>query len=375
MPNNTIKIVSSIDVESHILPRITLSSLLRSQAIAFHSLLRSSSSTSTPSQCPPRLSLTAPDYTQLFMPARTSSSPGSVIKCVSIPKPSSSSARSGIPGVNLLFDDDTGRLSHVVNSSCLTALRTAAGSLLSSVLALGKVKDQVKSILVFGDGAQAVFHVWLHLRYFPSIKQVTVVVGQHRDLTSEEVRAKEDKLQAQLSALLHNRSLSKSSLTFLRADSEKSQVETALGTASIICTCTPSTVALFDHSSIVSPIRTHICAVGSYKPTMCELPPEVVRSASSQGSLMVDSKEACSHEAGCLIQAGLQVEEGSVELGTLLPDPTVGEEEGYLERLEKQQWKEAEVSVFKSVGVGLQDVEATKLVVRLSKGFGVDVPF
>lgn len=90
---------------------------------------------------------------------------------------------------------------------------------------------------------------------------------------------------------------------------------------------------------------------------------------------MVDSKEACSHEAGCLIQAGLQVEEGSVELGTLLPDPTVGEEEGYLERLEKQQWKEAEVSVFKSVGVGLQDVEATKLVVRLSKGFGVDVPF
>ncbi len=36
--------------------------------------------------------------------------------------------------MNLLFDDETGKVSHVVNSTCLTALRTAAGSLLSSIL-------------------------------------------------------------------------------------------------------------------------------------------------------------------------------------------------------------------------------------------------
>lgn len=230
-------------------------------------------------------------------------------------------------------------------------------------------------MVVFGDGAQALFHVWLHLRYFTSITNVTVVVGLHRTLLPEEVSRKEAKFQSDLVHLMNSEKQLRFKVSMINAKTEASQVNSVLANADIICTCTPSTTPVFEYSAIEGGRRRHICAVGSYKPTMCELPPEVVRSASESGRLMVDSKEACAHEAGCLIQAGLDAETGSLELGTSLPDPTEGNGEGYLERLERQAWKEAGVSVFKSVGVGLQDVEVTKLVVGLADGLGVEVPF
>lgn len=58
--------------------------------------------------------------------------------------------------------------------------------------------------------------------------------------------------------------------------------------ASIVVTATSSTVPLFP-SSFVSP-GTHLCLIGSYKPTMHEIDSELVLRA---GKVIVDSKEAC----------------------------------------------------------------------------------
>lgn len=387
-----VRIISASDIERGILPRIQLAGLLHSQGVAFWHVSKASTHTSDASseaQCPARVALQTPRHVQLFMPART---PGaSVVKVVSV---ASTSANSGIPGVNLLFDEETGQVSHVVNSTVLTALRTAAGSLLSSIVALGKqdVCETVRTLLVFGDGAQALFHVWLHLAYFSAVQRVQVVVGCHRKLTRDEQRQKEFRFKSQLDSLLNSKTSATVttaaaaakgfSIDFLNAEEQSDEVRTAVGGASLILMCTPSTWPLFPDSYLdtwsASEQRRHICAVGSYKPHMCELPPQLTTTAARERTLLVDSQSSCAHEAGCLLQAlhtPEQIHANTLELGTLLPRPrtaSVPADAGaveWLQQLEQcaHEWKrEGKVSVFKSVGVGLQDVEITKLVVALA---------
>lgn len=394
------RIITDVEVETLILPRLTLSWLLHSQALAFHCLSSRTDATGSDSgaQCPPRLSLRTPSHTQLFMPARTHT-PDSVIKIVSVPRASPSGAgASGISGVNLVFSDATGRPSHVVGSSCLTALRTAAGSLMSSILALGSARRTVERCVVFGDGAQALFHVWLHMRYFTRLVDITVVVGSHRSLSADQVKTKGEKFKTQLASLCasccatDSNSNSNWSLHCIAAH-DSAAVQSALQQASLVFTCTPSTAPLFPATYLAGGARgggrKHICAVGSYTPEMCELPQRVVLDAMAiSGGLTVDSVEACLSEAGCLLQAQpdkARLRERCVELAKLLP-ATESEGNGgeqYLDRLEEyarqpreeMEWGKDFVSVFKSVGVGLQDVEVTNLVVALAGDAGTEVAF
>ena len=384
-----IRVLSSSDVETHILPRLTLSALLHSQALALTSLPPSSSPSASSAQCPARLSLKTPQYTQLFMPARTPSA-ASVVKCVSVPLPGAG-ASAGIPGVNLLFSDETGCVTHVVNSTLLTALRTAAGSLLSSVLALAPTRSTVRCGVVFGDGAQAIFHVWLHLRYFTQLKDITLVVSSHKQLTDTELTLKRDHFTTKLRSLLAT-GAGAGDVPSIRVVSgtDAAEVDAAVRRSELVFTCTPSTKALFGGAALEG--RTHVCAVGSYQPHMCELPSSLVHRAATEGTLWVDSTAACAHEAGCLLQAipPQQLHGAVIELGSLLHDPHTaagGGNEKWLEALEEKaaEWsrtnagkggEEGVVSVFKSVGVGLQDVEVTRLVVETAgEDVGTEVAF
>lgn len=360
------KIISDAEIQTSVLPRMTLSALLHSQAVAL------TSSTSPTVQCPPRLTLTMPHHTQLFMPARTSSS---VVKIVSVPLPGAPVG--GIPGVNLLFDDATGKVTHVVNSTCLTALRTAAGSLLSSVLECER--EGVRGIVVFGDGAQGVFHVWLHLRYFTHVESVTLVVGSHRELSEEEVKVKGQTFERKVHELCETSSSPPVPVKCINA-TDQVHLTQALGGASLVFTCTPSLTPLFNLDNL--PPHAHICAVGSYKPSMCELPPNLVLLAAQNGGLTVDDVEACAREAGCLIKNRSDEDRSEiVEKCTPISDrlTTLGEGEGeqFLEKLESWSRKRERggVTVFKSVGVGLQDVEITRLVVAMAGGVGTEVAF
>lgn len=234
----------------------------------------------------------------------------------------------------------------------------------------------MKEMVVYGDGAQGVFHVWLHLRYFSDLNRVNVVVGSNRELSEGELEEKERRFKGQLFSLMPQHT---AEIRMVNGQ-DQSSVQAAVGSASIIATCTPSTSPLFPHSWLKGPIN--ICAVGSYKPHMCELPPELVRHSFADGTLIVDSQSACSSEAGCLIQALPPAYlEQLVELGTVLPNAE--EQEGDQEWLRKleasaEKWKgRGGVSIFKSVGVGLQDVEVTKLVVKIAEreGLGTEVNF
>lgn len=325
-----VAIISSAEVDAA-LRTLSLPSLLLSQARAFRSL--------STAQCPPRISLVTPTHTQLFMPTHTSST--TVIKIVSVPLVSR-----GIPGVNLVFGDD-GCVSHVVNSTILTAVRTAAGSVLSTIMALGR---QEVELVVFGDGLQAVLHIALHARFY-TLTTTTIVVGQHRRLSPTEVERKKEEMVRQLSGLGCG--------VEIEVLTEVDAVRSAVGSADVVCTCTPSRKVLFEEEWVRG--RTHVCAVGSYTHQMRELPPGLVKQAATKGALVVDSVDACRTEAGCL-QPLDDEQWGRVrQMADLLPNPNSGEEE-WMQHVEGR-WSNEGVSVFKSVGVATQDAEITRLIV------------
>ncbi len=111
----------------------------------------------------------------------------------------------------------------------------------------------------------------------------------------------------------------------------------AVGQADVISCATPSHSPLFDDSSVRP--GSHVNAVGAFTPAMVELPPGLVR----RSYVVVDDFDAAAAEAGDLIQAG---SEPSTTLFHLLAGnhPSI----------------DAEVTIFKSVGIAIQDVAAAQ---------------
>ncbi|EGN97636.1 hypothetical protein SERLA73DRAFT_110946 [Serpula lacrymans var. lacrymans S7.3] len=313
-------------------------------------------------QAPHRSALSLPNHTALFMPS-TALGIGTAIKAVSVP--SSPTDIRGLPASTLVIDDDTGAVKAIVNARSLTATRNAAGSVLASRLLLSKTPT---TLVAFGAGKQIEAHVDLHLRAFPSLNTITLVN-----------RSVNDRVLALLN-ILHARhpliTFNVLASTPTPADNPDSNVSTNSGdhldleslvrAAHIICTATPSTSPLFP-SSWVSP-GTHLNLVGSFKPTMREIDDALVKRA---GVVVVDSREACLVEAGELIGAGLG-EESMVEIGEIV---AINVGDGEAEKLKKcvDVRSKGDVTIFKSVGVGLQDVAIACLVVKRAEEMGVGV--
>jgi ornithine cyclodeaminase len=109
----------------------------------------------------------------------------------------------------------------------------------------------------------------------------------------------------------------------------------AVAVADVVSCATPSRNPLFQASSVRE--GTHVNAVGSFRPDMVELPAELV----DRAYVVVDDTSAAATEAGDLIQAGREPTTTLREM-TAGTNPLVGED----------------VTVFKSVGIALQDVAA-----------------
>ncbi|KAI5987096.1 hypothetical protein EDD15DRAFT_2296040 [Pisolithus albus] len=238
------------------------------------------------------------------------------------------------------MDEETGCVKAIVNASALTALRTAAGSVLATRL----LSKPPISLVAFGAGKQIEAHVDLHIRAYPSIKRC-VIVNRSRNMRLENL----------LSELRRSHPLV--TLEGLAAD-DTTDVQNAVSHASVICTATSSTHPLFP-SEWVSP-GTHLNLVGSFKPGMIEVDCDLIRRA---GTIVVDSAEACAVEAGELIAAGLKAGD-MVEIGRLVED-----RQGGLQG--ETQMRTGDVTVFKSVGVGLQDVAIAEHVVSKAESLAV----
>jgi len=215
-----------------------------------------------------------------------------------------------------------------LNAEEVTAFRTA---LASSLLMVRRRK--VKTLTVFGAGKQAYWHVRLALILRGNtIRKVHLI---NRDFNKRATSLM--KAFVGFDAITKRRegwfdtTFDLTSLKYVEVDR---LLKDYVRAADIIICTTPSTEPLFDHTVLTNTEGRKrarlIIAVGSYKPHMIEVPPEVVKQAikvhghghhfhkrAEEGGVIVVDTLDCIEEAGELKQAGVGPDR-TVELGEIV---------------------------------------------------------
>jgi ornithine cyclodeaminase/alanine dehydrogenase-like protein (mu-crystallin family) len=215
-----------------------------------------------------------------------------------------------------------------LNAEEVTAFRTA---LASSLLMIRRRK--VKTLTVFGTGKQAYWHVRLALILRGStIKKVHFI---NRDFNERATGIMKTFIGYDAATKRREGWFDTTfDLTSLRYVEVDRLLKDYVRAADIIICTTPSTEPLFDHTILTNTEGRKrarlIIAIGSYKPHMIEVPPEVVKQAikvhgrghhfhkhaEEGGAIVVDTID-CVEEAGELKQSGVPAER-TVELGEIV---------------------------------------------------------
>ena len=136
----------------------------------------------------------------------------------------------------------------------------------------------------------------------------------------------------------------------------------ALKDADVVCTVTTARTPVFQDDEVAP--GAHVNAVGSYHPDMAEVPAETV----CRARIVVDHLESALEEAGDLLiplrQGLLRKDQLQTELGEVLAGRARG-----------RQGPE-EITLFKSVGVAIQDLYAAARALANARSlhFGVELP-
>jgi ornithine cyclodeaminase/alanine dehydrogenase-like protein (mu-crystallin family) len=272
-------------------------------------------------QCPPRPEITVPG--KGFSLAMAAWEPGRLI-CIKVVNVFDGNLLLGLPNhlalINL-FDPATGAVRCVMDATFITGIRTAAAAALSHRL-LSRPDSRVATIV--GAGVQA----REHLRLLPLVRPL------------EEIQVCSLEFQhAERLARLHPKA---------RAVRD---VEQAVRRSDLVCLTTHSPSPVIDESWVKP--GTHVSSVG-YHPPAGELPPGLA----STGRLFVESLDAfAAPPVGC---AELKTVDPSraTTLGAVATDPVLG------------RTHPAEVTVYKAMGIAMEDLVAADLAFRRARNLG-----
>ena len=235
-------------------------------------------------------------------------------------------------GAVLLHDGETGVLQAVVNASAITEIRTAAVSAVATKLL---ARPGARTVAILGSGVQGRSHA----------------VAMRSVIEDAELR-------------IWSRTPAHAEALALESHAVVCQtVEEALDGADVICTCTSSRDPIVRRASLAP--GAHVNAVGSSIPSARELDADVV----AEASLFVDRRESTLNESGDYLSAvaekGIGPDHIVAELGELL----VGRHPGRRD--------DDELTVFKSLGVAVEDLAAAALCVERARdhGVGAEVAF
>src|SRR6266699_2124266 len=237
----------------------------------------------------------------------------------------------------LLLDAMTGKTLAVLEGGWLTAMRTGAVSgLATSLLA----RQDADILALFGAGAQAPMQV--------------LAIATVRPLREVRIVNRSDELYAALVISLQQ--LTGAACPAIRRASSAGE---ALAGASLVACATAATEPLFSWHDVAP--GTHVNAIGAFTPAMCEVDAETVAHA----RIVVDQRESALVEAGDLLQplatGRIAGPESWTELGSLVTGTQAGRQ------------SEDEVTLFKSVGIAVQDVAVAALVYRKARELGIGV--
>lgn len=237
-------------------------------------------------------------------------------------------AEATTPQGALTLMDGTGKPFGFLNAEEVTAFRTA----LASSLLINR-RTKVKTLTVFGTGKQAYWHVRLALLLRgPTIKKVHFINREFNQRAAMCMKAfvgydsARKKTEGWFDTTFD--------LTSLKYGEIGRVLKDHVRAADVIICTTPSSEPLFDHTILTNTEGRRrarlIIAIGSYKPHMIEVPPEVLSQAikvhgpgfhfhkhAEEGGVIVVDTLACIKEAGELVQANVPPDR-TVELGELV---------------------------------------------------------
>jgi ornithine cyclodeaminase/alanine dehydrogenase-like protein (mu-crystallin family) len=297
---------------------------------------------------------------------------------------------------SLTLLDDLGRTTGLINAEEVTAFRTALASTM-----LLKKRQSVHDVTVFGGGKQAYWHIRLALLLRGDEIHHLNIVTRSFDTARNCIMRLYNPLPNDPSYVnplgsSHNTRTQKTILTPAHTEYQRLLKQYVRASNVIFCT-TPSLTPLFPASYLINPEGRkkgrYIACIGSYKPHMVELDPEVLRYAVAPhhehrhlhkrqkegGAVIVDTVSGCLREAGEIIQAKLTPDQ-VVELGELLMLKREAErqkgvhvEEGCNLQQDKglKEWLTRGNVIFKCVGIGLMDVVVGNELVRMARERGV----
>ena len=283
-----------------------------------------------------RLPVPPHDGLTLFMPAfvNDKKSQALAVKVVSVFPHNPQHNLPLIFATVLVLEASTGKPVALLEGSSLTAIRTGAGSGLATDL-LSRSDSHVAAI--FGAGAQG------RTQLEATCTVRTIEQAWVYDSDPERAEAFVSEL-AGVGPIPRDIRIAKTS-------------EEAIHWADIICTATTSMSPVFDDTKLRPGV--HISAIGSYTPEMQEIPSETVRRA----HIVVDSLSATLAETGDFvipIRSGLiKTEDINTELGEIV----LGRKPG--------RKSPDEITLFKSVGVAVQDAMAAQVALENAQKLGL----
>ncbi|MDP6635373.1 MAG: hypothetical protein QGG42_10770 [Phycisphaerae bacterium] len=247
----------------------------------------------------------------------------------------------GLPFIHaliVLVDGLDGRPLAIMDGAMITAIRTGAASGAATDL-LARANSE--TVAVFGAGIQAQTQLEAVCAVRPIVR---ASVFDSNTLAAME-------FETEMSERL--------GIPVTAASSARAN----LAEADIVCTATTSETPVFDDADLTPGV--HINAVGSYKPLVREIPSETVVRA----RLVVDETTAILEEAGDLL---IPINEGLIgpshicaELGQIVSGDKTGRR------------NDDEVTLFKSVGIAIQDLAAAGRILTNARrdGLGTELDF
>jgi ornithine cyclodeaminase/alanine dehydrogenase-like protein (mu-crystallin family) len=222
-------------------------------------------------------------------------------------------------GFVALFDGETGQTRALLNAGAVTAIRTAAVTAVATRLL---AREDASTLALLGAGIQARAHLDA-LRLVRGFERVVVWSPSGRPLEGAESVA---------------------------------SAEEAVRGADVVATVTSAAQPVLRRSWLKE--GAHVNAVGSSIPTTRELDTETMRDA----ALFVDRRESTVNEAGDFLfpqrEGAIGPEHIRAEIGELL----LGAE---------GRRSPSELTVFKSLGLAVEDLAAAEHVVRRAEAEGV----
>jgi len=234
-------------------------------------------------------------------------------------------------GSVILHDGETGQLVALMNASPVTEIRTAA---VSAVATRALARPDAQRVAILGAGVQARAHVH----------------AMRAVLDDPEVRIWARRLEAA------------ETLAGEVGATVSPSADAALFGAEVVCTATAAADPVIERRWLAR--GAHVNAVGAFGPGR-ELDTETVATS----SFFTDRRESALNEGG---DYGAAAAEGAIgpdhikaELGEVLTGEHPGREH------------EDELTVFKSYGIGVEDLATAELVVQRARerGVGVEVEF